>query len=146
MNSSWWLSIYFEKSNMAPTYLCTHFSIYCGITLSQADNNCLLQLFNLHTLKFHIIALHVKYVKKQKCKMIIMSLTVQSTNKKDDQILCSGVHATEAKYTWHQCWDFFPVSYLHWFRVKFSPVSGITNILRFIIILVLFLLDRKSLR
>lgn len=45
-----------------------------------------------------------------------------------------------------QCCDFFLESYLHWFRVKFSPVSGSTNVLWFIIILVLFLLDRKSLR
>lgn len=36
--------------------------------------------------------------------------------------------------------------YLHWFRVKFGPVSRSTDILWFPILLLLFFLDRKSFR
>lgn len=44
-----------------------------------------------------------------------------------------------------ECWGLLLKLYLHWFRVKFSPVSGSTKVFRFVTILLLFLLDRKSL-
>lgn len=40
----------------------------------------------------------------------------------------------------------FAELYLHWLRVKFSPVRGSTNVLWFPIVLLFFLLDKKSLR
>lgn len=36
--------------------------------------------------------------------------------------------------------------YLHWFRIKFSPVRGSTDVLWFPIVLLFFLLDKKPLR
>lgn len=44
------------------------------------------------------------------------------------------------------CWGILLEPYLHWFRVEFSPVCGSTKVLRFIVVLLLFLLYRKSLR
>lgn len=40
----------------------------------------------------------------------------------------------------------FAEPYFHWFRVKFSPVRWSTNVLWFPIVLLFFLLDKKSLR